>query len=120
MDMVPVINGPDTHHSIPPFRMAGSSQQHRYSRAPTTASANYCGSETGSLLTNPQEDDLNYYSLNPFLPFKNQLGFKRRMKETTMHSIKKKKLNQGLTHSQLVSSNAVVITAIIKYRLTSL
>ena len=75
MDTVPVINGLDTHHSIPPFRMAGSSQQHRYSRALTTASANYCGSETGSLLTNPQEDDPNYYGLNPFFPFKNQLGF---------------------------------------------
>ena len=75
MDTVLVINGLDTHHSIPPFRMAGSSQQHRYSRALTTASANYCGSETGSLLTNPQEDDPNYYGLNPFFPFKNQLGF---------------------------------------------
>ena len=32
----------------------------------------------------------------------------------------KKKLNEGLNHSQLGPSTAVVITAIIKYCLTSL
>ena len=33
---------------------------------------------------------------------------------------KKKKLSQGLNHGQIGPSNAVVITAIIKYCLTSL